>query len=101
MTDIKIISSFKTAVQRACPGCEIVFFGSRAKGKHAKDSDYDVLVIVGELNPEIRRKIYECAWEIGFAHDALIAPVVCEKKEFKRYSSSPFYQNVKKTGLHL
>ena len=101
MTDIKIVSSFKAAVQHACPGCEIFFFGSRVKGNHAQDADFDVLVLVDTLNPEIRLKIYECAWEIGFARDALIAPVVSEKKEFKRYSSSPFYQNVIKTGLRL
>jgi predicted nucleotidyltransferase len=45
MTDIKIISSFKAAVQHACPGCEIYFFGSLVKGKHAKDSDKHAGVI--------------------------------------------------------
>jgi predicted nucleotidyltransferase len=101
MTDIEIISSFKTAVLLLYPEAEIFFYGSRVKGKHAQDSDYDVLVVVDKLNPEIREKIYECAWETGYAFDALIAPVICEKKEFNQFSDSPFYSNVKKTGLRL
>jgi predicted nucleotidyltransferase len=101
MTDMQIVSIFKVAIQRIYPQAEIYFYGSRVNGLHAQDADYDVLVSLKTLSPKIRDKVYEIAWRIGLKHNALICPVVCEKKEFKLHAMSPFYRNVQKTGLRL
>lgn len=98
---MEIVSDFKKAVLQIYPEADIFFYGSRVKGNSTQDSDYDVLVVVRKLDRIIREKIYECAWETGYKFDVLIAPVVCGKAEFKRYSDSPFYQNILKTGLRI
>jgi predicted nucleotidyltransferase len=49
-----------------------------------EDSDYDVLVILKEVKPSIRRKIYDIAWEIGFEYDVLIVPVFLFLKRWRK-----------------
>jgi UTP:GlnB (protein PII) uridylyltransferase len=61
----------------------LILFGSRARGDDAEGSDVDVLVITNEpLTEEIRNTISDCAWEVGFAHDLVIVPIVYEAFEW-------------------
>ncbi|MBI4449079.1 nucleotidyltransferase domain-containing protein [Candidatus Woesearchaeota archaeon] len=43
--NLKVIKPFVSKVLAAYPGSKIILFGSRAKGTHRRDSDYDILVI--------------------------------------------------------
>lgn len=99
MEDIQIVREFKKKVQHVYPDAEIYFYGSRARKTHHEDSDYDVLVILGKINPQIRKTIYDIAWEIGFKYDALITPVLSPWNEFYPSSASPFLNNVKNHGM--
>ena len=100
MDDIQIILEFKNHVQAVYPEAEIYFYGSRVNKTHREDSDYDVLVILHEVNPTVRDTIYDIAWEIGFKHDAFITPILAGKHEFESMTASPFFiNNVKHNGL--
>jgi predicted nucleotidyltransferase len=99
MDDIQIVSELKKHVRAVFPEAEIYFYGSRVTKTHREDSDYDVLVILPEVNPTVRDRIYDIAWETGFKHDAFITPVLAEKDEFERMTASPFFNNVKHNGL--
>lgn len=51
---------------------------------------------------EYRKFIYKIAHDIGFENDILIAPHLQDRKTFDDWSDIvPFYQNVKKEGLHI
>jgi predicted nucleotidyltransferase len=99
MEDIQIVTEFKENVGAVFPEAEIYFYGSRVMQTHKEDSDYDVLVLLEEIDPAIREKIYDIAWEISFKYDVLISPVLAEKEEFSRLTASPFFINVKHTGM--
>ncbi|NIM15136.1 MAG: hypothetical protein GTO45_24495 [Candidatus Aminicenantes bacterium] len=99
MDDIKIIEEFKKQAKEVYPEVEIYFYGSRATGTHHDDSDYDILVVLNEVNPVVRDTVYDIAWEIGFKYDALISPVLAEKNEFISMSASPFFNSIKKNGV--
>lgn len=101
MDDIQIIEELKKNIQVVYPEVEVYFYGSRVTKTHRDDSDYDVLVVLDEVNPVSRDTVYDIAWEIGFKYDAFISPVLAEKDEFVRMSASPFFNNVKKNGLAL
>lgn len=101
MDDIKIVRQFKRKVQEFYPDAEIYFYGSRVKKTHQEDSDYDVLVLLNEINPAARKAIYDIAWETGFKYDALIAPVLSLKDEFYPTTASPFLNNVKHNGMAI
>jgi len=62
---------------------QLILFGSRARGDDVAGSDVDVLVIVNEpITEEIRDTISDCVWEVGFAHDLVIVPIVYEAIEW-------------------
>jgi len=50
----------------------IVLYGSRARGDHDPDSDYDVLVVVEQLDFAVQKTASRYAWEAGFGHCLLI-----------------------------
>ncbi len=99
MDDIQIVAEFKEKVRVVYPEAEIYFYGSRITRTHREDSDYDVLVILNKVDPPIRDRVYDIAWETGFKYDAFISPVLVEQEEFSRLSASPFFNNVKHTGM--
>jgi predicted nucleotidyltransferase len=68
-------------LDRSLPICEVIVFGSRARGNADPDSDLDVLVIVSHRDREIREAIRSCAWEVGFEEGLFIQTVVLTQDE--------------------
>ena len=99
MEDIQIVREFKERVQNVFQDAEIHFYGSRARKTHREDSDYDVLILLDEVTPSIRKTIYDIAWEIGYKYDALLVPVLSQKDDFYMPNNSPFFNNVKQYGM--
>lgn len=99
MEDIEIVREFKANVLGAIPDAEVYFYGSRVSKTHREDSDYDVLVLLTEITPAIRKRIYDIAWETGFKYDAVIAPVLSPRDAFYPSTASPFFNNVKRYGV--
>ncbi len=79
----------------------IFLFGSRARGDFYEDSDYDVIVRVEKKTTELRDKIREIAWEVGWENEALISIFVYEKERFDRDKYEPLFMNVRKEGIPL
>jgi predicted nucleotidyltransferase len=99
MDDMQIVEEFKKHLQDVYPDVEVYFYGSRVRGTHRDDSDYDVLVILDDVNPVSRSMVYDIAWETGFKYDAFISPVLAEKAELTTMPDSPFFNNVKHNGI--
>jgi len=86
------------------PNAEAYLFGSRARGDHKPDSDWDILILVddpkftNELDDKFRSEIYPLEIESSQVISIQIYP----KKYWKeKLLSSPLYENVKKEGIKL
>ncbi len=100
MEDIEIVREFKAKIQKDInPHSQIYFYGSRANRTHRDDSDLDVLVLLDDNSPSVRKKVTNIAWEIGFKYSILIVPVISSYEEFQKSSASPYYNNVKRSGI--
>jgi len=86
------------------PNAEAYLFGSRARGDHKPDSDWDILILVddpkftNELDDKFRSEIYPLEIESSQVISIQIYP----KKYWKeKLLYSPLYENVKKEGIKL
>jgi uncharacterized protein len=102
--DRLVVEQFKRLMlEHGVPLHSTVLFGSRARGDHDVDADYDVLVVVERLDRTIRKAISDCAWEAGFEDCLVIVPVVMTRDEIEHspLRSSLLIQAVQEEGIPI
>lgn len=62
----------------------IVLFGSRARGTHRPDSDYDLLVVVSTKDEALLDVLYEAVMDVLLEHGRLVSLKVFPEQEFAR-----------------
>ena len=99
--DRELLEAFARRVRLVAPSAAIWAFGSRARGSAHPESDLDLLVVVPEATRELREGIYRSAWEIGFEHGRLLAPVILTAEDFERgpMSASTLVANIRRDGV--
>jgi predicted nucleotidyltransferase len=61
----RALGMFIKRVQQLSPAPEmVVLYGSRARGDHRPDSDYDLLVVLPEKDKETVERLYEAVQEV-------------------------------------
>jgi UTP:GlnB (protein PII) uridylyltransferase len=86
MTDLErtILGDLRRLLERRVRLHALIAFGSRARGDADPESDFDVAVIVdGELDAATDEFVSECAWEAGFAHGIIVAPVAYARTDWE------------------
>jgi hypothetical protein len=86
-----IVARFKEKVSERLALRQIILFGSRAKGDADPDSDMDVIVVLEDpVDRQAEDWVSECAWQAGFEHGVVVAPITFGRKEWEegpeRYS---------------
>lgn len=99
-----ILSHIKSIVVEKEPTAQIYLYGSRSRGTHRSESDWDILILIDkphltfEQEQEILYSLYELEFEIG----EIISPKIYTQNEWNtKYSITPFFKNVMKEGVVL
>ncbi len=76
-------------------------FGSRTRGDHGQNSDFDVLVIVKKRNPEVEAVSIDSFLEDEAENGVPFDPVIKSLASFEleREHHTPFYENVMRDGV--
>jgi predicted nucleotidyltransferase len=80
---------------------KIILFGSRARGDHSKESDYDLLLIFEKVTPEIKNYVDEIEYEMLFSNGALFSTFLFTPEELEEREFEPFIMNATKEGVSL
>lgn len=91
-------------VKQKDPDAEIILFGSRARAQETNNSDWDILILLNnlevprKLEKEFRDELYTIELETGEP----ISTFVFSKSEWEgKHKYTPLYQNIKRDGINL
>ncbi|MCX7014083.1 MAG: nucleotidyltransferase domain-containing protein [Candidatus Sumerlaeota bacterium] len=87
--DQAILREFAARVRAQFPEARIWAFGSRARGDATWESDFDVCVVLNTTDLAADSAIGDIAWEIGFAHEMVLCPLVMSEEIFERHRRWP------------
>ena len=97
-----ILEAVKAKVLDIDPSAVLILFGSRARGKADKYSDWDFLILTGKkVNQILKNKINDALFDVELETDQVLSALVQNQKLWENYSSFPFYKNVKRDGIRL
>jgi uncharacterized protein len=97
-----IIKKVKEIVYRYDSNADIIFFGSRARGDHHEESDWDFLILTSlpiseELKRKVRKDILE---EIEWKTFEVIQTIWHNKQEWENdYTVTNIYESIKEEGI--
>lgn len=99
--DRRIAREFRRRLSAIAPILDLRVFGSRVRGDAAPDSDLDLFIELEEATPELRQRISEIAWEVGFEMDRVITPVVTTRHDLEHgaMGANPLVLNVEREGV--
>ena len=106
MTRPYYIRQIKRIMQRVAPDAEVILYGSEARGSAHRNSDIDLLILVGKdtLNYQEKVQITEPLYELSHHKDCsvFISPLVYTRKQwYERPFQTPFFVNVMNEGVKL
>ena len=101
--DLKIAEELKRKLSEVVPLLDFRVFGSRAKGDADEFSDMDVFLKVEWIDKQIKERIEELTWKVGFENFMVISPLVFTRDEIENtpVGSSPIVQNITEEGVSL
>lgn len=99
--DKELLDLFANRIKDRIANAKIWAFGSRARGEANSDSDFDILVVLPEINSAQKKFISEIAWEISYENEILLAPIVYsfEKFNYPAIQKSSLIQNILREGV--
>jgi predicted nucleotidyltransferase len=78
-------------------------FGSRSRGDAMEDSDMDVFIEVETLDKDLKERVQDAAWEVGFENFMVISPLIFTRDELENspLRSSPIVRVIKEEGAQI
>jgi len=100
----EVIQRIKSGIGDKDPLAEVFLFGSRARGDHRTDSDWDVLVITPkekvtfDYESALRDPIFDLELESG----QVISLLVYSRSDWTRkMTGSPLFSSIKREGIKI
>ena len=97
-----IPTEVKSAVQRIDREAKVILFGSRARGDHHADSDWDFLILTPrKASAFYQDQIRELLYELELAREQVITSIIESEEDWIHYRESELYQVVLREGIEI
>jgi predicted nucleotidyltransferase len=99
--DRKILDEFTSRVRERFSDARVWAFGSRARGEATWESDFDLFIVLSEIDQKIDRWIRDIAWEVGFENNRVFTTILLDKAQFEHgpMSESTLVDNILREGI--
>jgi predicted nucleotidyltransferase len=103
LCDRQTALEFKRRAAAVVPVLQFCVFGSRARGDATAGSDLDIFLVVDRMDADLREKISEVAWEVGFENDMVLSTFVATVEQLERgpLGVSPIVRQIEREGIRL
>ena len=91
-------------IDKNAPDSEAYLYGSRARGKSKKLSDWDLLILLNtpKVTFEFETKFMDEYYELELKTGEIFSPLIYSKKDWKlNYSVTPLFENIQKDGVKI
>lgn len=81
----------------------VTLFGSRARGEAGPHADFDVVVVLSNVDPDIRKEVRHLAVEVWLEHGIYISTRVWDRAHWRKLEElqTTLYQNIRRDGVDL
>lgn len=97
----EIKKSYITAYQDKL--CEVILYGSYARGDQNPESDIDVVAIVNDNRLNVQnalKQVWKDAADIGLEHDVIVSPLAIPLSEYQEYQDVYLlYKKIRDEGV--
>ena len=98
----EILSKIKKAVSELDPEARVILFGSRARGDHGKESDWDLLILTSiPATEENKRNLRYHLLDIELETEQAISTLIHNHDHWKNYHVTPLYGIIEKEGIEV
>ena len=99
--DRKIFKEFTDRVHERFSDARVWAFGSRVRGDATWESDFDMFIVLSEVDQKIDRWIRDLAWEVGFNNDRVFTTVLLNNEQFESgpMAESTIVDNILREGI--
>jgi len=99
-----MLAQCRNTIKEIDSTAELILYGSRARGDHQKDSDYDFLVLLDGTVTAHREELFRNAlYDIELQTGKALTIFALNKSDWNSplYRAMPFHQNVLRDGIPL
>ena len=99
--DARIARELKKRLSEVVQLVDFKVFGSRARGNADEYSDMDVFLEVESLDKNLKERISDIAWEVGFENYIIISTLIFTRGEIENspLRASPIVHNIAEEGV--
>ncbi len=104
VVDDKLLKQVKAVVRKLEPKAQVILYGSRARGKARKDSDWDFLILLPRQgNKKLEMQIRNDLYDVELENNVVLSIIIRSKKEWdsKRYEVIPLRKEIEKDGITI
>lgn len=102
MNQKEFLEKIKTTVLAHDKNTEVILFGSRARGDHKPDSDWDLLILTKiDADAHFKRAIIDDVYDVELKYDQAISTVIISRENWEDWSIMPLYKTVAKEGIAI